>query len=438
MNNDAQKIDGEALVRAIPEDWLTPTQEIAQEMAAAGHRVWIVGGGVRDLILGREIKDIDLVSAALPDEVEALFPKTVPVGKAFGIVIIVAGGKEIEVATFRKERGYSDSRRPDLIEYTDSSDVDAGRRDFTCNALYLDPLTGEISDPTGGLTDLAAKTLRAVGDAAGRFREDGLRLLRAGRFMAALDLRPAPGLLEAMAAEVDSIQGVSPERVLDETSKILKGPDPARAARILSETGVFGSCLPGWEGSANSAVGEACAERLAKCLPSPSRSESASVALGLAVLLDPTESGQVVAVQNRLEELRPSKELRSSVMSILAISGDLIRTAGESVPADAMGRGAWVTQARSQYFEAGAALALAGRSIDRTVLAATIDDFRRLSREAPAAAVELSAKDAMDAGLKPGPLLGDVLRGAKLAALGGAFSDREGALAWLAQQVADS
>ena len=101
------ELDGKALLQRIPRDWAEPTRAVAETLAGAGHRAWVVGGGVRDLILGRPIKDIDLVSKALPGDVEALFPKTIAVGKSFGIVVVVQGGVEIEVATFREERGLS-------------------------------------------------------------------------------------------------------------------------------------------------------------------------------------------------------------------------------------------------------------------------------------------------------------------------------------------
>jgi tRNA nucleotidyltransferase/poly(A) polymerase len=465
MKDDGKKIDGEALLRSVPGEWLTPTLEIARTMSAQGERVWIVGGGVRDLILGRPIKDIDLVSAALPDKVESLFPRTVPVGKAFGIVVVVLGGKEIEVATFRQERGYSDSRRPDQIVYAESPEVDARRRDFTCNALYLDPLNGEIVDPAGGLSDLAAKELRAVGDAAARFREDGLRLLRAGRFLAALDLQPAPGLLGAMAAEVDSIRGVSPERVLDETSKILRGPDPARAVGILAGAGVFAGCMPGWQDADDPVDGAACAEVLDGCLPSQPRGQCSPVALGLAVLLDPGGAGDMDSALNRLDQLKASRELRSSVMALLRMRSELLDRVEQPVPAEALERGSWIALARDPFFEAGATLAVAGQpnaqpgglpdgkasdsaidsavdssvdsAFDRGELIATLDALRALSDGAPSEPVELTPKDAMAAGLQPGPSLGEVLRRAKLMALAGEFDDRAGALAWLEREVRD-
>ncbi|QDV07373.1 tRNA nucleotidyltransferase/poly(A) polymerase [Planctomycetes bacterium Poly30] len=424
MEKDAGKIDGNSLLSAIPVDWREPTLAIARTMREAGERAWIVGGGVRDLILGRPIKDIDLVSAALPDRVEALFERTVAVGKAFGIIVIVKDGKEIEMATFRRERGYSDSRHPDLIEYAESPAVDAGRRDFTCNALYLDPLTGEIEDPAGGLADLRARQLRCVGLPEERFREDGLRLLRAGRFLAALDLQPAEGLLAAMEAERESIRGVSPERVLDEMSKVLRGPDPARAVRVLSDAGVLDLSLPGWSRN------DLAVSALGRVLPGAERGEVSAVALGLAVLLapDPTD---LDSVADRLERLKSSKELRNSVLTVLRTRTQLDALVDAAEPADVLERGRRVALARDGSFEAAVSLAIARAADSSEGIREAVARLRALSAEAPPEPVALTAKDAMEAGYQPGPELGDVLRRAGLAALGGAFEDREGALAWL-------
>ena len=162
-------IDGATLLARMPPPALQLARSVCSRLAEGGHRGWIVGGAVRDLVLERPLVDLDLVSDALPDAVEGLFERTVSVGKSFGVVVVVMDGQEVEVATFRKERGYSDRRRPDEVEYALDPEVDARRRDFTCNALYLDPLTGEVRDPEGGLADLTSGRLRAVGDAGGRF-----------------------------------------------------------------------------------------------------------------------------------------------------------------------------------------------------------------------------------------------------------------------------
>src|SRR5262245_13356451 len=165
-------------VAHLPGELARAARAIAVVLARAGRRGWLVGGAVRGLALGVEPRDADLATAATPDEIERLFPRTYAVGKAFGTVVVHSGAADVQVTTFRTESAYKDARRPDEVRFGTSLEEDAARRDFTCNALYLDPLSDEFRDPTGGLDDLELRRLRCVGDPARRFAEDGLRLLR--------------------------------------------------------------------------------------------------------------------------------------------------------------------------------------------------------------------------------------------------------------------
>jgi hypothetical protein len=313
------------LVSRLPDPLRELAIGVCQALGEAGYRGWVVGGAVRDLILGRDIKDVDLVSAALPDNVEALFERTVAVGKSFGIIVVVVDGQEVELATFRRERGYSDRRRPDEVEYASSPEEDARRRDFTCNAVYLDPLTGEVRDPAGGVEDLRAGILRAVGDAAGRFREDGLRILRMARFVSTLNLEPAPGLLAAAEREAEALSGVSAERVRDELSKMMRGGRPSRALEILVEGGHAERSLPAL-GSANEVGARLDVVRLLEEVvgAAAGRSEADGVVpgglweLGLAALFGPipteecprTGEEAAEALAERLTQLRCSRDER--------------------------------------------------------------------------------------------------------------------------------
>ncbi|MBL4770155.1 MAG: CCA tRNA nucleotidyltransferase, partial [Planctomycetes bacterium] len=220
---------------------------VAETLKAAGYRAWLVGGAVRDLWLGQPVGDLDMVSSALPDEVVRLFPGSREVGRSFGIVQVLGAGQWIELATFRLERGYSDGRRPDEIQYTDSLELDAGRRDFTCNALYWDPIECGLEDPKGGLKDLERGELACVGDASGRFEEDGLRLLRMARFLARLGLQPAPGLFAAAASSRASLRGVSGERILEELRRMALGPRPGIAMQALASSKLLGLAMSAGE-----------------------------------------------------------------------------------------------------------------------------------------------------------------------------------------------
>jgi len=282
---------------------------IATRLAAEGHRGWIVGGAVRDLVLGSKVSEVDMATDALPDEVEALFEVTIPVGKAFGTVIVIWAGLPVEVTTFRSESGYSDGRRPDTVEFGTSIEEDARRRDFTCNALFLDPLTEELRDPEGGLEDLGAGTLVAIGEPALRFREDGLRLMRLARFHARLGLEVAAETLAAARAEVASIESVSCERILQELVRMLTARRAHVALGLLAELGVLERGLGAW------AQLQAGPESIQRRLETLEWLESTHAPSGLAVLFDPL-GGDVAVALAALEQLKPSKDLLREVHSL--------------------------------------------------------------------------------------------------------------------------
>ncbi|MBU1072454.1 CCA tRNA nucleotidyltransferase, partial [bacterium] len=218
--------------------------DVIERLTGAGHAAFLVGGAVRNLALGLPPGDFDVATAARPERIAELFPHTKFVGAAFGVTLVVVGDHRIEVATFRRERSYLDGRHPDKVEFSDSPAEDALRRDFTVNALYLDPRSGEILDTVAGLDDCRARILRTVGVPADRFSEDGLRLLRASRLAAGCELEVAQGTLDAMRDCRDMLRAVSPERLGEELSAMLTGPSPSRALNLLRETGLLDLFLP--------------------------------------------------------------------------------------------------------------------------------------------------------------------------------------------------
>jgi poly(A) polymerase len=222
---------------------LSGAEEIVRVLRDNGHEVFFAGGVVRDLLLGRSISDIDLATSAHPEMVEALFGKTIPIGKEFGVVIVVINSKNYEVTTFRSDASYSDGRHPDDVSFADTNE-DALRRDFTVNALFMDPSTEEVIDLVGGKKDLESRIIRTVGDPEERFTEDRLRLMRAIRFAAELGFEVDPSTLRAVKENADCIVQVSQERIRDELLKMLTGPAPARALRLLFETGILALILP--------------------------------------------------------------------------------------------------------------------------------------------------------------------------------------------------
>src|SRR5687768_9284222 len=169
--------------------------------------------------MGRAAQDWDVATSALPDQVQALFRKTIPTGIQHGTVTVRLQGESIEVTTFRGEGAYTDGRRPDSVSFGVPLDEDLARRDFVINAMAFDPVAGRLHDPFGGRADLEAGRLRAVGDPAERFREDGLRVMRAVRFVATLELALDPATESAIPAGLPSLAKVSQERVREELRK---------------------------------------------------------------------------------------------------------------------------------------------------------------------------------------------------------------------------
>ena len=219
--------------------------EVLRRLGQAGHRTWLVGGAVRDLLLGRGRADFDLATPATPQQVMALFRRVVPTGIAHGTVtVLLDEGHQVEVTTFRGEGAYLDGRRPESVTFHTDLVEDLARRDFTINALAFDPLAGELADPHGGQRDLSARTIRAVGDPAARFGEDGLRPLRAVRFAAQLGFALEPRTQAAIREALPVVRKVSRERVCQELSRLVAAPHVAHALELLDATGLLEVVLP--------------------------------------------------------------------------------------------------------------------------------------------------------------------------------------------------
>ncbi|HEX6240164.1 MAG TPA: hypothetical protein VFZ61_04705, partial [Polyangiales bacterium] len=203
--------------------------ELCRSLTARGYRAWIVGGCLRDLLLGRGAADWDLATDARPDQVAQVFPRVLPTGIAHGTVTVRHRGQSFEVTTLRGEGAYSDGRRPDSVSFVSDIEEDLSRRDFTVNAIAYEPVTCALFDPFGGQADLSRRLIRAVGAAERRFSEDGLRVLRAARFCASLEFQLDPDTEAAIAGTLDTFRKVSAERVRDEWMKALRARQPSRA-----------------------------------------------------------------------------------------------------------------------------------------------------------------------------------------------------------------
>jgi poly(A) polymerase len=228
---------------------------VVKTLLQRGFQAYLVGGCVRDLLLGREPKDYDVATNATPTHVMGIFPETYAVGEQFGVVLVPAPRGDVasnvstrsyavEVATFRSDIGYSDGRHPDEVRFSADPREDVARRDFTINGMLLDPVTGEVLDFVGGRKDLQGGVIRTIGDPERRFAEDKLRMLRAVRFAARFEYAIEPATFAAMQKLAQQIQVVSRERVRDELTRMLTEGHGRRAFLLLDESGLLGELLP--------------------------------------------------------------------------------------------------------------------------------------------------------------------------------------------------
>jgi tRNA nucleotidyltransferase/poly(A) polymerase len=221
---------------------LSTAIEISARLREREYQAWLVGGCVRDLVLGREPKDYDIATDARPDQLLELFPRAQLVGAQFGVVLVDG----VEVATFRSDHSYQDGRHPSEVKFETDPKQDVLRRDFTINALLLDPanLHSAVIDFVGGLADLRTGIVRAIGDPEQRFEEDHLRMLRAVRFAARFGFEIEAGTMAAIQKLHRRILRISPERVRDELVRILTEGDPRRGFELLDASGLLADILP--------------------------------------------------------------------------------------------------------------------------------------------------------------------------------------------------
>jgi len=226
-------MESEALARAV-----------IAKLRGAGHQAYLVGGSVRDLLLGAKPKDFDVSTDARPERIMELFPQSGQVGAHFGVVLVRDAGSQVEVATFRSDHEYNDGRRPASVHFESDPREDVLRRDFTINGLMMEAATGKVLDYVGGRADLESRVVRAIGDPDARFREDHLRLVRAIRFAARLGFEIDSATFEAVRRRHALILNVSAERVRDELERILIEGGARRGFELLDASGMLADLLP--------------------------------------------------------------------------------------------------------------------------------------------------------------------------------------------------
>ncbi len=221
----------------------TEALKIVKKLRNAGFKAYWAGGCVRDIVMNLTPQDYDIATSGLPGQVMSLFNKTVPVGLSFGVVKVLCGKFEFEVATFRSDGKYLDGRHPEEIHFS-SEREDACRRDFTINGMFYDPMEEKIIDYVNGLKDIRAGIIRTINSPKDRFSEDGLRLIRAIRFAAKFQFQIEPQTYQAIKQMASNIKQISVERIREELEKMLTGPHPDKSIRLLDKTDLLKTILP--------------------------------------------------------------------------------------------------------------------------------------------------------------------------------------------------
>ncbi len=221
----------------------TSAKKIVEKLQFHGFEAFFAGGYVRDMMMKKESDDIDIATNALPDEIEKIFPKTFPLGKNFGVIVVRENGINFEVTTFRKDSGMSDGRRPNFVEYSDKEE-DAKRRDFTINGMFYDPITDEVLDFIGGKKDIEQKIIRFIGDPDKRIQEDFLRIMRGVRFKNRFNFSYDKKTEKALQLHASSIFMVSAERIIQELNKIIQHFSRSKALKDMSNLTILEHIIP--------------------------------------------------------------------------------------------------------------------------------------------------------------------------------------------------
>ncbi|MBM3791753.1 MAG: CCA tRNA nucleotidyltransferase [Acidobacteria bacterium] len=418
-------------------------RRIVERLRRHHHEAFFAGGWVRDFLLRRAAKDIDVVTSARPSEVQALFPGSIPVGASFGVVLVRMYGLEFEVATFRTEGPYLDGRHPSSVTFA-GPEQDARRRDFTINGLYYDPVAERVIDFVQGRSDLRDRIVRTIGPPLHRFGEDKLRMFRAVRFACALDFALAEDTSRAIRQMAPEILQVSAERIRDELCSILTGPRRGRGLDLMQELGLLRQVLPEVEAMRGVPQPEEYhpegdvyvhTRRALELLRNP------TPVLAMAALLHDAGKPPTYSVEDRIRfhgHAEAGVGIASLVCRRLRFSNaeteqvvDLVRNHLRFMHAAQMKRSTLQRFIRKPNFADHLEL----HRVDCLSSHGRLDAYWLCRREwerartEPAATPRLiTGKDLVDLGLTPGPVFREILRAVEDMQLEGEIQTREGAL----------
>lgn len=390
--------------------------EIIQRLQEHGFQALLAGGCVRDMLLGRPAKDYDVATDAQPADVIGLFRRTLKVGAKFGVVIVLIGNEQVEVATFRSEAGYEDGRHPTAVRFT-SAAKDASRRDFTINGMFYDPQKEQVIDYVEGQADLAKGVIRTIGNPEERFGEDYLRMLRAVRFSTRLGFAIEPETYAAIGRNAAKIARISGERIAAELEGILVHPNRARGAAMLIETNLARIVFPGYDDEAG-VQALAVLGRLRKTV---------GYSLALAAFFAGCSVPFALA---KCEILKLSNKQLRHIEFLLAHRGELL---DGDMPLAPLKRFLAEPHFRDLYeLERAIQKAAASRS-DLTRLAKLRCRIRELGDVDVKPKPLLNGHDLMRLGATPGPSLGQLSEELYTAQLEGDVTTKEQASQWVAQ-----
>lgn len=417
---------------------------VVDRLIAAGFQAYIVGGAVRDMVLSVPPKDYDIATNACPEDVARIFPRIIPVGREFGVSLVPYGGDMFEVAMFRSDGVYEDGRRPVGVLPSDL-EGDLKRRDFTINAMAYDPRDDSFIDPVGGMQDIAARTIRTVGNPVERFTEDRLRMLRAVRFAANLGFVIESATFHAVFVNARLVESVSRERIGEELANMFTGPHPGVALRLLDGTGLLDVVLPEvavMKGVTQPPEYHPEGDVFEHTLAMLDLYEGGSVSLAFGILLHDAGKPSTRTVTDRIRFNRHDEagaEIASSVMRRLRFSGDitvrvirLVRNHMRFINVRAMKE----STLRRFMAEDGFDELLELFRLDCLARGASLETYEyvvslreKLGPVLPEPLI--SGQDIIDEGYKPGPTFKTILRAVSDAQMEGIVTTREDALAYV-------
>jgi len=424
--------------------------EILKGLRTAGFQAYLVGGCVRDLVMGREPKDYDISTDATPDQVVKLFPESLTVGAQFGVVIVLREEGNVEVATFRSDGRYADGRHPSEVRYAKTPEEDVRRRDFTINGLLYDPLSDQVLDYVGGQADIRARRVRTIGDPVERFNEDRLRMLRAVRFAARLGFLLDPTVMTAIRRLASEIHQVSAERVRDEILKILTEGRARRGFELLDEAGLLEEVLPEvkrMQGVTQPPEFHPEGDVWIHTLLMLEGMQNPTPTLALAVLLHDVGKPPTFSVRGRIRfdnHVEVGVKMAEEICSRLRLSSHETERVAELVQHHLrfkdfprMRRSTQLRFLRMEGFEEHLEL----HRLDCLASHGDLTNYelaRRMVAETPAAEIKpaplVRGDDLIAQGYTPGPLFKDILQAVEDAQLDGKIHTREDALRLVAQQ----